>query len=204
MIKLYKAETTDVAAAVPIDGLSASTGTDRLHVVVSPASATRLVLRTGTGASSATPTAGASTNLKVTATDPFGNTDTAYTGDQPLTFSDASSSPGPATAPTVTDKTGLPTSFGTPTTITFTSGVATKGGGTPLDMVLYKAETANVAAQASGISASSGADRLTATVSAASASRLVVRTNAGGASATPAAGATTTVKLTATDPYGNT
>src|SRR4029077_1102307 len=64
---------------------------------------------------------------------------------------------------------------------------------------LYKAETANIAVTDGTIAASSGSDRLTVTVTAAAATRLVVT-----GSAAQTAGAAQTVTVTATDPYGNT
>ena len=61
-----------------------------------------------------------------------------------MTFSGADSSTNPRTAPTVKDKTGAAVAFGTPTTITFASGVATVSGNDNGVMTLYKAEGANV------------------------------------------------------------
>src|SRR5439155_1708299 len=113
-------------------------------------------------------TAGGAQTITVTATDPYGNTDTTYTGDQTLTFSGASGSSNPVTAPTVTDKNGTARTFGTSETITFTSGVASRS------LLLYKAETAHVAVTDGTITASTGGDRLTVAVSSAAATRLVV------------------------------
>ena len=75
-----------------------------------------------------TPTAGAADNLTITAQDSGARTVATYTGDKSLTFSGANNSSSPATTPTVTNKTGAATNFGTATTITFTSGVATVAG----------------------------------------------------------------------------
>ena len=129
------------------------------------AAASRLVI-TGSGSQ----TAGAAQALTITATDPYGNTDTGYTGAKNLTFSGASSSTNPVTAPTVTNNAAAAIAFGTATPITFTSGVSTSGG----SMKLYKAETANVAVTDGTIAGSTGTDRLTVAVSATAASRLVV------------------------------
>ena len=190
-MKLYKAETANVAVT---DGtIAASSGTDRLTVTVNPAAATRLVV---TG--SASQTAGAAQTVTVTAADPYGNTDTGYSGAKTLTYSGANSSTSPATAPTVTNTGTSAIAFGSSTTNTFTSGVSTTAGGVG-SMKLYKAETANIAVTDGTIAASSGTDRLTVTVNPATATRLVVT-----GSASQTAGAAQTVTVTATDPYGNT
>ena len=44
------------------------------------------------------------TTVTVTATDPYGNTDTSFSGNKTLVFSGATSSPAPATNPTVRDR----------------------------------------------------------------------------------------------------
>ncbi len=186
-MKLYKAEAAIVAAT---DGSIVAAGADRLSVAVSSAAASRLVV-TGT----ATQTAGAAQSVTITATDPYGNTDTAYTGAKNLTFSGANSSTNPVTAPTVTNNVAAAVNFGSTTAVTFTSGVSTTGG----SMKLYKAETANVAVTDGTIAASTGTDRLSVAVSSAAASRLVVT-----GSATQTAGAAQSLTITATDPYGNT
>jgi len=80
-----------------------------------PAAATRLVI---TG--STTQTAGTENNLTITAKTASGNTATSYTGDKSLTFSGANAAPNGA-QPTVTNKDGSATNFGTATTITFVS-----------------------------------------------------------------------------------
>ena len=105
---------------------------------VASSAATRLVI---TG--SATQTAGTSQNLTITAKDANGNTAVSYTGDKTLTFSGANSING--NIPTVTDKTGTATNFGTGTTITFVNGVATAAGVNG-SMTLDKAEAATIAA----------------------------------------------------------
>ncbi len=102
-------------------------------------------------------------NITVTAQDDYGNTVASYTGDKTLTFSGANASTDPATAPTVTDKTGAAVAFGTDTTITFNNGVAGTTGGQN-SMTLYRAETATVAVTDGSISAT-GSDRLSVVVS---------------------------------------
>ena len=191
-MKLYKTETANIAVT---DGtIAASSGADRLTVTVNPAAATRLVV---TG--SASQTAGAAQTVTVTATDPYGNTDTGYSGAKTLTYSGANSSSNPVTAPTVTNSVPSAIAFGSSTTNTFTSGVSNTAGGVG-SMKLYKAETANDRRHRRHASAaSSGSDRLTVTVNPAAATRLVVT-----GSASQTAGAAQTVTVTATDPYGNT
>src|SRR4029077_13286673 len=184
--KLYKAETANIAVT---DGtIAASSGSDRLTVTVTAAAATRLVV-TGPAAQ----TAGTSQTVTVTATDPYGNTDLTYSGAKNLTFSGANSSTNPVTSTTVTNSTPTATNFGSATTNTFTSGVSNTAGGVG-SMKLYKVETANVAVTDGTIGASTGGDRLTVTVTAGTATRLVVT-----GSASQTAGAAQTVTVTATD-----
>ena len=185
-MKLYKAES---ATVVVTDGTITSTGTDRLGVTVNPAAATRLVV---TG--SASQTAGAAQALTVTATDPYGNTDTAYAGAKNLTFSGANSSTNPVTAPTVTNNAAAAIAFGSTTAVTFTSGVSTSGG----SMKLYKVEAATIAVTDGTLSAA-GTDRLSVTVNPAAATRLVVT-----GSSPQTAGNAQALTITAADPYGNT
>ena len=116
-----------------------------------------------TGATSQT--AGASQSLTITYINPDGTTNTSYINDHTLTFSGAGLSPG-GTAPTVKDKNGTATNFGSSTTITFTNGVATVSGSNNGVMALYKAETALISVT-DGTYSSTGAENLTVTVSAA-------------------------------------
>ena len=103
----------------------------------------------------------------------LGRRSTSYTGDKTLTFSGATASASPVTAPTVSDKTGAAIAFGTATTITFTNGVATVSGAANGVMTLYQAETAVVSVTDGTISAA-GADRLTVTVSAGALNKFAV------------------------------
>ena len=185
-MKLYKAESATIAVT---DGTLSAAGGDRLAVTVNPAAATRLVV-TGTGPQ----TAGTAQALTITATDPYGNTDTGYTGAKNLTFSGASSSTSPATAPTVTNNAAAAIAFGSTTAVTFTNGVSSTGG----SMKLYKAENATIAVTDGTLSAA-GTDRLPVTVNPAAATRLVVTGSAG-----QTAGTAQALAITATDPYGNT
>jgi autotransporter-associated beta strand protein len=162
-------------------------------VTVTAATATKLVI-TGSG----TQSAGASQNLTITAKDAYGNTATGYTGAKNLTFSGASSSTNPVTAPTVKNSSGTAIAFGAATAITFTNGVATVSGGNNGVLALYKVETAVIAVSDGSISAT-GSDRLSVTVSGGTATKLVVT-----GSGTQAAGATQNLTVTASDAYGNT
>ena len=92
----------------------------------------------------ASQTAGTAQSLTIWALDGTGAAVTSYTGPKSLTFSGATASSNPVTAPTVTDNTGAAIAFGTPTTITFTNGIATVSGAANGRMTLYKAETAVV------------------------------------------------------------
>ena len=84
-------------------------------------------------------TAGTAFNLTVTALDTYGNTATGYTGSKSLTFTGASNSPN-NTAPTVAG-----TAFGSATSVSFSSGVAT-----PL-VILTKAQPTAITATQSSI-----------------------------------------------------
>src|SRR5207253_3929503 len=170
-----------------------NTATD--PTTVNSGAATKLVI-TGTG----TQTAGTGQNLTITARDASNTTVTSYAGDKILTFSGANSSTNPVTAPTVKDKTGSPIAFGTPTTITFTNGVATVSAGNNGVMTLYKAETATIAVTDGTISAT-GADRLTVVVSAAALDKFALSLTSPQTNSVAFTGTNT---LTAQDAFGNT
>src|SRR5260370_751379 len=196
-MKLYKAETAKIAVT---DGTITATtakpsaaGAARPPVAATAAAATRLVVF-GSGKKAA----GAAETVKVTAADPYGNTDLTYSGSKNLTYSGANSSTSPVTAPTVTKNAAAATRFGSSATNTFTNSISNNAGGVG-SMKLYKAETANIAVTDGTIAASTGADRLSVAVTAAAASRLVVT-----GSASQTAGAAQALTITATDPYGNT
>jgi hypothetical protein len=185
----YKAETALVAVT---DGtIAASTGSDRLTVVVTAATVAKFKT-----AGSATQVAGAAQAITLTAQDAYGNTDLTYSGDKVITFAGANPSTNPATNPTVTDKTPSAIDFGTNTTITFTSGVNSAGG----SMVLYKAESAVIIPTASvGGWTSAGSDRLSVTVTAATIAKFKTT-----GTAAPVAGSSHALTITAQDAYGNT
>ncbi len=164
-ITLYDAQTTTITAAQ--GAASGASG----NVAVSPAVATAFKVPTP-----AAQTAGTAFNETLTATDPYGNTATSYTGAKTITFSGPANSPG-ATTPTY------------PSTVTFTSGAGTAS------ITLYDAQTTTLTATqgtASGVSGSF-------TVSAAGATAFKVPTPAA-----QTAGTAFNETLTATDPYGNT
>ncbi|HEV8409858.1 MAG TPA: invasin domain 3-containing protein, partial [Gemmatimonadaceae bacterium] len=145
--------------------------------------ATQLVI-TGTG----TQTAGVAQTITVTAQDASGNTATTYTGSKSLTFSGANAAPN-STNPTVSA-----TNFGSATSVTFTSGVATAS------MVLVKTETAVVAATDGTVSATGG-NRLSVVVSAAAASATTSTESASPTTLSPST--TSTVTVTVKDAFGN-
>ena len=182
VMKLYKVESPTVAVG---DG----TLSGNASLVVGPATASRLVV-TGTGAQ----TAGASQTATVTAMDPYGNTDTGYTGNHTLTFTGANSSSSPVTSPTFRDRLGVDQNFGAAnTSLTFTSGVASGL------LKLYKVETALIVAN-DGTITSAGGDRLSVAVSAGAVTKLALT----GTPASVTAGNTGSVTVTAQDAYGNT
>jgi hypothetical protein len=148
---------------------------------------------------SATQVAGATQSISITALDAAGNTLTSYTGDKSLTFSGASVSPN-STSPKITDKTGTLIAFGTPTTMTFNSGIATVSGSNNGVMTLYKNEVAAISVT-DGTITSTGSDRLLVTVSSSASTSLAFTTQ-------PNGGTTNTVwtsqpVVTWQDTYGN-
>ena len=124
---------------------------------------------------SATQTAGTAGVLTLTALDAQGNIAPSYTGSKSLTFSGAASSLNPVTVPTVTDASGTPRPFGTPTTIAFTNGIATAVDGKNGLLTLYRAEAATINATDGTISAASNS--LAVQVNASSAGRLAFTTS---------------------------
>ena len=169
---------------------------------VSPSSST---ITTGTAATfavagSAGQIAGQPQSLTLTAYTVQGAVATGYGGTQTVVFSGANSSTYPVTAPTVTNATGTAVAFGTATALSFAAGVATVSGGTNGRLVLYRVETALVAATDGAITTPSGS-RLSVTVSAASPSQLEVTTQpVGGASGTTLS---PQPAVSVRDPYGN-
>ena len=97
-MKLYKAETANIAVT---DGTITSDRHRPPHRHRQPGRRAARLVVTGQPRQTAGAAQGADT---ITATDPYGNTDTGYTGDQNLTFSGANSSTNPVTAPTVTQQ----------------------------------------------------------------------------------------------------
>jgi hypothetical protein len=91
----------------------------------------------------ATPTAGAGTDVVVTATDAGGNTVTSYTGSHSLTFGGASAGPTSGALPTVVNSSGSAIAFGSATALTFASGVSSVSG-TAGTLTLHKAETTSL------------------------------------------------------------
>ncbi len=117
----------------------------RLSVDVDPNNAYYFAV-TGTG----TQTAGDAQTITVTAYDYWNNVALGYVGSKNLTFSGASNSPGSpkaAVSPTV-----AATAFGTSTSLSFTSGVATGS------MILTKVETAYIKVSEGSIATSDDYD----------------------------------------------
>ncbi len=153
--------------AVASSGLTGATST-AFDIV--PGAATHFAV---TG--SATQSAGTASVLTLTALDAQGNIAASYTGSKSVMFSGASSSLNPVTVPTVTDVSGTPTAFGTPTTIAFTNGVATAVAGKNGLLTLYRAEAATIDATDGTISAAS--NPLAVQVNASAAGRLAFTTS---------------------------
>jgi hypothetical protein len=139
-MKLYKTGSTAVKVS---DGTFSVT----LTVTVGPESASEFTL----GAASTTPVAAATDNLTTTALDPYGNTDTNYTGSHNLTFSGSSASPS-GTLPNILDSAGTTVNFGSPTAITFTAGVAKVAPSKNGVMKLYRAGAASISVSDGSIS----------------------------------------------------
>jgi S-adenosylmethionine hydrolase len=182
-ITLYKAESTTLTAK---EGSIAGTSGG---FTVAPATAASLSL----SAASTTPTAGEADNLSIAAFDAYGNAATAYTGAHALTFGGASAVG--ANKPTVSDSAGAATAFGTATSISFTSGIATVSGANNGVMKLYSAETAKVTVSDGTINNGSG---LSVTVAPAAIASIAVTTPA-----TQTAGTAFNLAITAKDTYGN-
>jgi hypothetical protein len=113
VMKLYKLGSTTINAS---DG----TFTTANVVLTVATTASKFLL----AAATTTPVAAAANILTITAKDPYENTVTAYTGAKNLTFSGSAASPSGA-LPTIANTSGTAVNFGTATSITFTSGVAT-------------------------------------------------------------------------------
>ncbi len=122
-------------------------------------------------------TAGTAFNVKLTATDEWGNTATSYAGKQKLVWSGPSSSP-----------TGKAPSY--PATVTFTAGV-----GTAASIKLYGAQSTTLTASEGAIEGTSGVFTVNA---AATTKKFIVQTPS-----EPEAGVAFNVTLTATDEWGN-
>lgn len=146
--------------------------------------------------STATPAAGGSVNLTITAKDANNSTVTTYTGSHSLVFAGASSSPA-NNAPTVANSSGTAIAFGSATALTFTAGVATVSSSKNGVLKIYKAGAASVTASENSLTTPTP---LALTVSTAATAKFVLAA----ASATPDVGATDTLTIIAQDTYGNT
>jgi hypothetical protein len=181
-VTLADAQSTTITAAQgSIKGTSTS-------FTVSPAGAAELSLL----AADETPTAGVSDNLTITAVDSFGNTATTYTGIRNLTFGGAATLG--ANHPSVSNNLGATVNFGSPTPISFSSGVAKVTGSNNGVMKLYSAETAKVTVSDGSIGNGSG---LTLVVSPGTLTISV--TNPG----TQTAGTAFNLAISAKDGFGN-
>jgi hypothetical protein len=187
VLKIFKVGSASVAAS---EGSIATPSP--LALTVSPAAASKYVL----GAASATPAAGATDNLTITAQDAYGNTDTNYDGSHSLVFSGASASPG-GNLPTVSNSSDTDVAFGTATAIEFSDGVAVGGAGVGGAMKLPKSGSTAVKATEGSITTPTA---VTVTVSPGAATKLVLTSS----TLTPVAAANFNLTTTAQDVYGNT
>gem|GEM_PF-665441 len=156
---------------------------------ITPGSATKFIV-TGSPAQ----TAGASQTLTITAVDSGGNTATTFTGDQSVNVS------GPGTAPngnqaTFTNKAGSAVNVGSAGTLAFTAGVATTS------LSVFLAGSVNVVAT-QGALTTTGSDRLTVSVSAATALALAVTVQPVAGASGSAFSASPVVRVV--DTFGNT
>jgi hypothetical protein len=145
--------------------------------------------------STTTPAAGGSVNLTITAKDANNSTVTTYTGAHSLVFAGAESSPA-GNAPTVANSSGTAVAFGTATSLSFSSGVATVSSSKNGVLKIYDADAANVTATEGSIATPTP---LALTVSPAAASKFVLAST----SATPAVAEADGLTITAQDTYGN-
>jgi hypothetical protein len=168
---------------------SGTSATSTAKITVGPA--THFELK----AASATPAAGATDNLTITAKDVNEATVTTYTGARSLTFTGASASPG-GTNPTVANSSGTAVAFGSTTAINFTAGVASVSSTKNGVMRLYKSGATTIDVSDGTISSSPD---LAVNVSVLALSKLTLAA----ASTTPTAGAADNLTITAGDTYGN-
>ncbi len=169
-------------------------------ILIKAAPATRLVLRTAAGDSTANLTAGTAQNLRITAKDANGNIDSTYAGTKSLTFSGADPSPSPVTPPTVSNSSGTDVAFGTATSISFANGEAVANGSNNGVMRLYRTQN-KIVSVTDGSLSTSGSERLTVNVSAGSLGKFAWALVTPQTSGVAFTGLDT---LTAQDDYGNT
>ncbi len=184
LLKIFKAGAANIVAT---EG-SLTTPTP-LALTVSSGAQTKFVL----AAAAATPTAGDTDNLTITAQDTYGNPASAYTGEHSLVFSTAVASPGA----TATNSSGEAIPFGTATVVEFSAGVASAAAGDGGAMILYKSGSTSVKATEGTLLTPTA---VVVTVAPAPASKLVLTSS----TATPAAAATFNITTTARDAYENT
>lgn len=161
-------------------------------VTINPVAATKFVLM----AANATPAAGATDDLTITAQDAFGNTVTSHTGSHNLVFSGATAS-GSGALPTVTDSGGSEVAFGGATAVVFSAGVAVGGAAVGGTMKLPKSGSTTIKATEGTIVTPTG---VTVTVSPGAATKLGLSA----ATATPVAGTGFNLTTAAQDVFGNT
>jgi adhesin/invasin len=168
-----------------IGGVSIS-GSTGVSVAVSAGAPSKFAI-SGPG----TMEAGETKTITITAQDAAGNTATAYTGAQSITFG------GATVSATGDNPTASATNFGTATSITFSAGVGTAS------IQLYNAESALITAADGTLNTGAG-DELSVTVSHATTASTVTSTVTAGSVAIAADGESTSlITVQVKDAYGN-
>ncbi|HVQ60221.1 MAG TPA: hypothetical protein VMS60_15070 [Solirubrobacterales bacterium] len=186
VLKVFKPGTANIVATE-----GALTTPTPAAVTISALPASKFVL----AAASATPAAGATDNLTITAADTYGNTITSYTGSHDLVFNGPLAS-GSGALPTVTDSSGTDVAVGGATAIVFSAGVAVGGAGVGGTMKLPKSGSTTITATEGTITTPLG---VTVTVSPGAATKLALS-----ATASQVAGTGFNLTTTAQDVFGNT
>jgi hypothetical protein len=144
--------------------------------------------------STTTPATGAAVNLTITAKDSANTTVTSYTGAHNVVFSGASAGPN-GDAPTVVNSSGTAVELGSPTALTFSSGVASVASSKNGVLKVYRAGPASITATSESLTTPAP---LELTVSATATQFTLEATTP-----TPALGAADDTKITAFDAFGN-
>ncbi|HEY1855605.1 MAG TPA: hypothetical protein VGG40_13560 [Solirubrobacterales bacterium] len=144
--------------------------------------------------STTTPSAGGADNLTITAKDAGNSTVTTYAGSHSFVFAGAEEGPL-GNKPTVVNSSGTAIVLGSPTALTFTSGVASVSSSKNGVLKIYNAGPASITATSE--------EMTTPTPLALSVGVTATQFKLEAATATPALGDTDSTTITASDAYGN-